>query len=140
MHLWFQALWSCLPQVCVSRFWMMHWEHSCPKRTVVWSSSRQVLKFNLGKLCTADKLAARKRHGHVQPVDRKINKQGRKTYTGNHELKGTQTQPQLLQYSPTLKYRTPALHVYRSCKAQPFLPQGPTHEHSAERWPSCCHS
>ena len=101
MHCLFQALQSCLPQVYVCRFWMMQFGHSCPKRTVLWSSSPKVLKFNKGTLSAADKKVLRARHGHVQPVTRKISKEGRKTYTGNKSLKGTQTQPQLIRYDPT---------------------------------------
>ena len=80
-----------LLQVFISKLWMMHYDHACPKRTQLWSSNVHVIKFDKGKLTTAFKEQQRKKHGHVQPVKKTINKSGHVGYSGTALLKGTQS-------------------------------------------------
>ena len=73
---------------------MMHYGHSCPKRTALWSSNPKIQKFFQGRLTAAFKARQQKLHGRVQPVNRKIGKDGREKFTGNGLLKTTQIWPQ----------------------------------------------
>ena len=84
-------------KVYVCRFWMMHYNHSCPKRSIVWSSNPHIMKFDQGPLTTEFKRNQREVHGHVQTVKKTINKTtGKASYSGSSALKGTQTRPYLL--------------------------------------------
>ena len=76
----------------------MHYNHSCPKRSVLWSSNHRVLKFDKGKLTNEYKQRQRAIHGHVQPVKKTIGSNGKAQYSGTAALKGTQLDPQLFHF------------------------------------------
>ena len=83
-------------QVYVCRMWMMHYNHPCPKRSVLWSSNHRVARFDKGVLRADFKKKQQAAHGHVQPVKKSIGKDGVERYSGTAALKGTQNGPQLL--------------------------------------------
>ena len=70
---------------------MMHYNHSCPKRSVLWSNSRKVLRFKKGRLTKQFKLKQQKLHGAVKTTKRKLDEGGRERYTASAALKPTQT-------------------------------------------------
>ena len=76
---------------------MMHYNHCCPKRSVLWSSNANVINFNRGRLTNEFKAKVRKIHGHVKPVNKQVDKKsGRTKYSGNKALKATQILTQLV--------------------------------------------
>ena len=77
----------------------MHYNHPCPKRSVLWSSNARVINFCRGRLTNAFKAKQRKLHGHMKPVTKSINKAtGKVSYSGNRALKETQMLSQLLTF------------------------------------------
>ena len=82
-------------QVFVTQCWMMHYNHPCPKRTVLWSSSPRIVLFNKGRLEKKFKDKQKALHGNVQPVKKTVNKQGKIGYSGTSALKSTQHRPEL---------------------------------------------
>ena len=83
--------WNPPMQVFRCSLWMMHFGHSCPKRTVLWSSNAKVKYFGTGKLTAKFKKMQRRVNGHVRPVNKRIDKKtGKASYSGNSLLKATQ--------------------------------------------------
>ena len=71
---------------------MMHYNHPCPKRSILWSSTCQILRFDKGVLTNDYKDRQRALHGHVAPVRKTIDKRtGKASYSGTAALKDTQT-------------------------------------------------
>ena len=64
--------------------WMKLFGHTCLKRTLLWSTSQALTRLSLGQI-------VKKLHrSKLQVVDKKRNKKGQLTWTGNKHLKGTQ--------------------------------------------------
>ena len=70
-------------EVYKQRFWMRHWGHPCPKRTILWSNSPSIRVFDQGKL------SAQLRRGLIKT---RIEYKDRKKvlrYRGSKQLKQT---------------------------------------------------
>ena len=77
-------------EVLSCRFWMMHYGHACPKRTVLFSNNPRVMMFSTGKLSVRERKKLQAKRGSVRTVTKKVNSKGQVTYTGTSALKGTQ--------------------------------------------------
>lgn len=85
-----QFLCSCslLPlKVFVCRWWMGHYSSCTPKRHICWSNSRKIGGLDKGPL-TKDERREIASTG-VKSATIKVNKKGRKTYSGTTKLRGT---------------------------------------------------
>lgn len=81
-----------LAQVFKCQFWMWHYESRTPKPTVLWSSSRAITKFWVGKLKRAQVKAEQQKRNPDQrgpPVKRWIDKEGRERFKGTFDLRAT---------------------------------------------------
>ena len=74
-------------KVFVCRRWMGHYSGCTPKRHICWSNSRKIGGLDKGPL-TKDERREIARTG-VKSATIKVNKKGRKTYSGTDQLRGT---------------------------------------------------
>ncbi|CAL1149128.1 unnamed protein product [Cladocopium goreaui] len=74
-------------KVFVCRWWMGHYSGCTPKRHICWSNSRKIGGLDKGPL-TKDERREIARTG-VKSATIKVNKKGRKTYSGTAQLRGT---------------------------------------------------
>ena len=73
-----------VPQVFRLAFWLKRWGHSCPKRTVIWSTSPTIQAFFSGRM---RKMALT---STVRTSIKYKNRDGRSCWKGSPELKSTQ--------------------------------------------------
>ena len=81
---------------------MWHYESRTSKPTVLWSSSRAITKFWLGKLKRAEVRAQAEIRNPCRrgpPVKRWIDKEGRKRFKGTNELTATGSRPEIANRS-----------------------------------------
>ena len=81
-------------EVYQQRFWMRHWGHACPKRTIVWSNSPCIRMFDQGVLAGA------LRRGLVKTRIGYVDKNNVKRYRGSKQLKQTGCPVRVFRFAP----------------------------------------
>lgn len=77
-------------QVYRCNFWMAFFNSKSPKRTSLWSNSRYIRKFWLGKLTKEKKAELNRKNSGFKTVIKYTDKQGKKRFHGSKQLRSTQ--------------------------------------------------
>ena len=80
-----------LLQVFRAAFWMAFYNSPSPKRTVCWSTRKEIRLFWLGKLTKKVREELKKKHPGFRTTIKYIDSSGRKRYHGSKSLKSTGT-------------------------------------------------
>ena len=91
--------------------WLRKFGHYIPKRTILWSNSPLIRKFDLGQLLASER-------GGDAGVRQYIDKRGRKRVVGSAKLKATQRLIRICTYKYNL---TSVMYVYMIC-GMPYMP------------------
>ena len=83
LHIYFSG--SCEPKVYRQSFWMRGWGAKTAKRTTLWANSTGIRFFS-----TTAKVLSRN-SGKLKLADTYFDKQGRKRYKGNGNLRSSQS-------------------------------------------------
>ena len=83
-NLHFHVSHPCAAEVYKQTFWMRQWGHETAKRTVLFSNSKWVGGFNLGKMSRA------MLESKVKTTTKYKSRDGKTRFKGNSNLKGTQ--------------------------------------------------
>ena len=78
--------WTLHAQVFRSKWWMKHWGHPDPKRSISWSNVGTIKIFNKGKLSNP-------RSSFRKPTTTYLDNAGRQRFVGNKFLRATQSSP-----------------------------------------------
>ena len=71
-------------------FWMCFYNSKTPKRTSLWSNSKYIQRFWLGKLTKKGREYLKRKHGDFKTVIKYTDKSGRKRFHGSKQLRSTQ--------------------------------------------------
>ncbi len=79
-----------LAQVYRCNFWMCFFGSKSPKRTALWSNSKLIKKFWLGKLSKQVREKLQKEHPTFKTVVKYVDKDGKRRFHGSKQLRSTQ--------------------------------------------------
>ena len=71
-------------------FWMAFFNSKTPKRTSLWSNSKQIRKFWLGKLTKEIRQSLKKNNPDFKTTVTYVDSQGKKRFHGTKSLRSTQ--------------------------------------------------
>ena len=74
-------------QVYICKWWMGHYRSATAKRHICWSNTRKVGALDRGTLTKSQREEIRK--SGVKSATTKVNRKGKKSYTGTQFLRGT---------------------------------------------------
>ncbi|CAL1165837.1 unnamed protein product, partial [Cladocopium goreaui] len=124
---WYQprlrSILRSIHKVYVCKWWMGHYRSATAKRHICWSNTRKVGALDRGTLTKSQREEIRK--SGVKSATTKVNRKGKKSYTGTQFLRGTGAYPphfglKMVRLFPRLtQYRTPPPEVPEELVAIP---------------------
>lgn len=87
------------PQIFKTWFWMGHWSHPTPKRTLLWGNTRAIAYFWRGRMTKKQRKTLKKKNkvAGFSPVKQYRDGKGRRRFHGTSALTQTQNLGSMIQ-------------------------------------------